>query len=448
MGGCAILNSSAGHAIAGVKANNKLTFHVDDSMGDGQMEITMDTFAVRKRNWLEVLCVLTLATFVLQACSTPTRLDAVPKTLTTKAVAVGTPEARYFADEQNVEMFQEGLRALEREVKTSGVGIAALPPANFLSISGGGDDGAYSAGLLVGWSEAGTRPDFKIVTGVSAGALVAPFAFLGKSYDAKLKEMYTSISAKDIYKDRGLLAAFFDDALSDTSPLFSTISKIVDKEMLDDIAREYDKGRLLLIGTTDLDARRPVIWNIGAIAKSKHPNAMVLVHKLLLASAAVPAMFPPVMVDVKADGRAYQEMHVDGGAIAQLFLYPPAVSALMKNEQMARGWSRERHAYIIRNGRLGKDWATVERLTLDVAGRAIATMIYMSGVNDLYRLYFTTQRDGVDYNFTYIENDFAVLHPAADFDTGYMNALFTYGYQKGRGGVSWHKTPPYLRGAE
>jgi hypothetical protein len=408
----------------------------------------LDILVSGRRNWLRVLCVLTLAIFVLEACSTPTRLDAVPKELTTKAMVVSTLEARYFSDEQNAEIFQEGLRALEREVKTSGVGVDALPPANFLAISGGGDDGAFSAGLLVGWSEAATRPEFKIVTGVSAGALVAPFAFLGKSYDAKLKEMYTSISAKDIYEDRWLLAAFFDDALSDSSPLFSTISKIVDKEMLDDIAREYDKGRLLLIGTTDLDARRPVIWNVGAIAKSRHPNALVLVHQLLLASAAVPAAFPPVMIDVEVDGHPYQEMHVDGGAIAQLFLYPPAVGGLMKNEQIARGWSRERHAYIIRNGRLGKDWSSVERLTLDIAGRAISTMIYVSGVNDLFRLYFTTRRDGVDYNLTYIENDFAVPHPTTNFDTGYMNALFAYGYQKGRGDINWHKEPPYLSAAE
>ncbi|MFO0997233.1 MAG: patatin-like phospholipase family protein [Alphaproteobacteria bacterium] len=396
---------------------------------------------IQSVRWILAIAVVAIA---LQACSTPQRLNAVPETLTTKALPLGIPDARYYADEQYAEMFQESLRALERESEARGATNGAWPPAYFLAISGGGDDGAFGAGLLVGWSDTGTRPEFKVVTGVSAGALIAPFAFLGSGYDSKLQKLYTSISVKDVYEERGVLAAFFDDALSDTSPLLSVISKVVDRDMLDDIAREYDKGRLLLIGTTDLDARRPVIWNIGAIAKSKDPRAITLVHKLLLASAAVPAMFPPVMIDVEVEGHHYQEMHVDGGAIAQLFLYPPAVGEMMKGSESGKRSERERHAYIIRNGRLGKDWASVERQTLSIAGRAISTMIYVSGINDLFRTYFITQRDGVDYNLTYIESDFSVHHPNADFDTRYMDALFAYGRENGRNGINWKKSPPYL----
>jgi hypothetical protein len=379
------------------------------------------------------------------ACSAPERLDPAPARLTTKAVVIGTPNVRFFPDEQAQleEMFQEGLRAREREAKALGIADPArLPPADFLAVSGGGDEGAFGAGVLIGWTAAGTRPEFKIVTGISTGALTAPFAFLGPAYDEKLKRVYTAVSAKDIFRTRGLAAAIFDDAMSDTVPLFGLISQYMNETMLGEIAREYEKGRLLLIGTTHLDARRPVIWNIGAIAASGHPYALDLVRKILLASAAIPAAFPPVMIDVDVDGQHFQEMHVDGGAMAQLFLYPPDVGQRI----VQAGIKRERRAYIIRNGRLGTDWSPVERTTINIAGRAISTMIHVSGVNDVFRVYVVTQRDGVDFNLAYIENDFAEVLHAGNFDPIYMNALFDYGYRKARQGFPWRKYPVYADG--
>lgn len=281
--------------------------------------------------------------------------------------------------------------------------------------------------------------------GISTGALAAPFAFLGPDYDEQLKSVYTEISADDIYFSRGLQAALFDDALSDTTPLFGLISSYMDDELLAAIAREYEeKGRLLFIGTTNLDARRGVIWNIGAIAASGHPGAANLIRKILLASAATPAAFPPVMIDVEVDGKPYQEMHVDGSAIAQLFLYPSRVGRKTIDLEESMGFKRERHAYIIRNGRLGSDWTSVERSTLDIAGRAISTLIYASGINDLFRVYFITKRDGVDYNLAFIDDGFVPPEREGDFDPAYMNALFTYGYEQGRQGYKWRKAPPYL----
>ncbi len=200
-----------------------------------------------------------------------------------------------------------------------------LPEANLLSVSGGGADGAYGAGLITGWTRSGTRPEFKLVTGISTGALTAPFAFLGSAWDAKLTAVYTEIKPADIFQKRGLTAAIWNDALSDSSPLWRLISRFADQEMLAAIAREYAKGRLLLIGTTDLDAGRPLFWNIGVIAASGQPQALELFRKILLASAAIPAFFPPVLFDVEVNGKHYQELHVDGGAIAQMFLYPPAI---------------------------------------------------------------------------------------------------------------------------
>jgi len=384
----------------------------------------------------------------VQGCSTPTRLGPEPEALTTQAVAIDTPNARFFPIEQVDELFEEGIRSLQREMVARNItDPSKLPPANFLAISGGGDDGAFGAGLLVGWTEAGQRPEFKMVTGVSTGALTAPFAFLGSAYDDKLKEVYTKISKKDIFIDRGFTAAFFEDALADTSPLFQTISRLLDEQMLQDIAQEYRKGRLLMIGTTYLDARRPVMWNIGAIAASGHPKAIELIRKIFLASAAVPAAFPPVMFDVEVNGQRYQEMHVDGGAIAQLFLYPPQLGTKMTGAKFEGAEvKRERRAYIIRNGSLGNRWSAVERSTLDIAGRAISTLIHVSGLNDLFRAYAVTQRDGVDFNLAYIGDDLVAPPRNEDFDPVYMNALFEYGRARAQHGYPWEKSPPFLQG--
>jgi predicted acylesterase/phospholipase RssA len=380
------------------------------------------------RRKAHIVCAAVSIGLSVQACM-PTRLGPPPAALTTSVVVMDTPNARFFPVEQIDRLFDEGVRSVERESAARNVTDPnQLPPANFLAISGGGDDGAFGAGLLVGWSESGRRPEFKMVTGVSTGALLAPFAFLGPAYDEKLKDIYTRISKRDIFFDRLITAAVLDDALADTTPLFGTISRMMDETMLKDIAREYRKGRLLMIGTTDLDARRPVIWNIGAIAASGNPEALQLVRKILLASAAVPGAFPPVMIDVEAGGQHYQEMHVDGGAIAQLFLYPPQFGSRMARARLAGvDVKRERHAYIIRNSHISLDWSSVERSTLDIAGRAISTLIQVSGLNDLYRIYMTTQRDGVDFNLAFIGNEFAAPHEE-DFDPVYMNALFEYGY--------------------
>jgi hypothetical protein len=243
-----------------------------------------------------------------------------------------------------------------------------------------------------------------------------------------------------IYRARGLTAALFDDAMADTSPLADVIAKYADERMFAAIAREYNEGRMLLIGTTDLDSQRPVIWNIGALAASGKPEALQLFRKILRASAAIPGLFQPVMIDVEIDGRQYQEMHVDGGAIAQLFLYPPTVEA-------SRLLKRERHAYVIRNARLDPEYAMAERRTITVAGRAINTMLAASGHNDVLRTYFVSLRDGVDYNLAYIGTDYVGPEKKGEFDQAYMRALYDYGYRQAKSGREWHKLPPGLERA-
>jgi predicted patatin/cPLA2 family phospholipase len=376
----------------------------------------------------------------LAGCSHPDRGPAVPSADTTRALPLGIANARFFADGDPGPMIEEGTRALAREVATlhaAGKSTARLPPAYYLAVSGGGDNGAFGAGLMKGWTETGTRPEFKIVTGVSTGALIAPFAFLGPNHDAALREVYTTMTPDRVFVRRRLTAALFDDAMADTTPLAEIIAKYADQKMFDEIAREYDKGRLLLIGTTDLDAQRPVIWNIGALAASGHPKALDLYREILRASAAIPGAFQPVLIDVEIDGKKFQEMHVDGGAIAQLFLYPPSI------ELGRLGDKRERRAYIIRNARLDPDHATTERRTINIAGRAIAVMLASSGYNDVLRTYFVSRRDGVDYNLAYIGSDFTAPR-AGEFDQAYMQALYDYGYRQAREGRAWRKVPPGL----
>jgi len=377
----------------------------------------------------------------LAGCSHPDRGPVVPYTDTERAQPLGIPNLRFYADGDPGPMIEEATRALAREeaaLQAAGQSIARLPPAYYLAVSGGGDNGAFGAGLMNGWTATGTRPAFKMVTGVSTGALIAPFAFLGPDHDAELREVYTTLTPDRIFRRRSLAAALFNDAMADTTPLAEVIAKYANQKMFDEIGSEYNKGRLLLIGTTDLDAQRPVIWNIGALATSGHPKALDLFRKILRASSAIPGAFEPMLLDVEIDGRKYQEMHVDGGAIAQLFLYPPTI------EVGRVGVERRRIAYIIRNARLDPDHAQTERRTINIASRAIATMLAASGQNDVMRTYFVSRRDGVDYNLAYIGSDFAADRPG-EFDPAYMQALYDYGYREARNGQVWHKVPPGLR---
>jgi len=398
-------------------------------------------------NYSIILSVLlTTLAIILQGCSIPTRHAAVPLGMEDQAQVPGFTDIRYRIGygKDTMAMAKEGVELYKREqaqLAASGKNDR-LPPAIFLSISGGGDNGAFGAGLLCGWTAAGDRPEFKLVTGISTGALIAPFAFLGSSYDAQLKKFYTTTSQTDILKKRSILAAFYDDALADNEPLWRLVEKAVTQKMLDEIAVEYKKGRLLLVGTADLDARQAVIWNMTRIAASGQPQALDLFRKILIASAAIPAAFPPVMLDVEIEGRQYQEMHVDGGAMAQVFLYPPSID-IRGMERQANVEERKRRLFIIRNSRLDAEWAQVDRRTLTIAGRAISSMIQTQGIGDLYRIYVTAQKDGIDFNLAYIPPSFKAPKKE-DFDTSYMKQLFDVGYSMAAKGYPWQKTPPGL----
>jgi predicted acylesterase/phospholipase RssA len=383
---------------------------------------------------------------VTAGCAGPARQRAVPLERQDRAVIPGlSPAVRTWGAAVNPEFQAELLESVrrEREFRSSSGQTGPLPPAEFLAISGGGANGAFTAGLLNGWTAAGNRPQFKAVTGISTGALIAPFAFLGPEHDATLRRFYTEITTRDILTQRSMLAALSDDALTDNAPLRRLIATLVDQKLLEAIAEEYRKGRLLLIGTTNLDAQRGVIWNVGAIATSGHPRALELVRDILIASAAIPAAFPPMMIDVEVDGQHYQEMHVDGGTVTQVFLYPPSLKVRELAE--AAGVQRERRVYIIRNARLEPEWSETPRRTLSIAGRAVSSLIATQGIGDLYRTYLNAQRDGIDFNLVFIPRDFKRQSREA-FDREYMQKLFDVGFETGRKGGCWTKVPPAFEG--
>ena len=357
----------------------------------------------------------------------------------------GIPNARVWGDEFSP-AFQKDMIDSIRQERRSGL-FREGDTVSVLAISGGGGDGAFGAGLLCGWTVAGDRPSFKMVTGVSTGALTAPFAFLGPKYDDKLKKVYTTISSKDILKLKSLFSMLRGDSISLNDPLARLTAEYVDDQMLRAVAAEHAKGRRLYIATTALDAQRPVVWNMGAIAASGHPEAPELFRKIMIASAAVPVAFPPAYLQVEAGGRRYDEMHVDGGVANQVFLYGPMLDIAQAKEDLGiKQLRRNFRIFVIRNTRIKPSWEDMIPLIRKIAPRSVSSLIKAQGVGDLYRIYVTSLQDGHDFNLAYIP-DALDTNRSDEFDTRVMNVLFDTGYKLAQRGYHWFKHPPGLPGA-
>ena len=385
-----------------------------------------------------LILTIALTALTMSGCATPQRLAPAPAASMAEADP-GISNSRFLVARDTSAFQAEALNALAKEkawLAARGA-PAELPTANYLAISGGGDNGAFGAGLLNGWTASGTRPEFKVVTGVSTGALIAPFAFLGSRYDPALERFYTTISQKDIFKPRGMIKGIMGDSMVDSAPLAKLIAQNTDQALLDAIAAEYAKGRVLLVGTANLDSLEPVIWNMTAIAASKAPGSLQLFRSVLLASASIPGAFPPVMIDVTVAGVRHQEMHVDGGTMTQVFVYPPSLNT----DLFTQTAPRRRVLYIIRNARLDAPWENVPRKTMSIAARAIASLTTTQGVGDLYRIFVATERDGVEFNLAYIPPTFRP-HGEEQFDTAYMRELYAFGKKLAESGYNWEKFPP------
>ncbi len=380
---------------------------------------------------------------IVTGCSGVPR-NAVPEHLTSSATVPNLAGIRYWGDEPPSNMADE-VREIIRQRRAAGDRAyqrGGRPRINILVLSGGGDNGAYGAGLLNGWSDRGTRPQFDIVTGVSTGALTAPFAFLGARYDRVMKDVYTAYNADDYFDARPLQGLLGGSSLADVAPLYRLISYYANDALIDAVAREHRKGRRLLVQTTNLDAQRPVIWDMGAIAGYRSAKARELFRRVLLASASIPAIFPPVQIRVRADGRDYEEMHVDGGTVSQqagLSDWIFRTHDLVK----ASGLRPVRTIYIVRNNTVSPEWESVDNNVLTIAARASSTAIKYQGNADLYMDYLAARERGAEFRATAIGDDFGVKY-VGPFNRKYMNQLYSYGYAKGRHGSPWQNSPTRL----
>ena len=310
---------------------------------------------------------------------------------------------------------------------------------HYLALSGGGPYGAFGAGVLAGWTLSGERPEFTIVTGVSAGALQAPFAFLGSDYDDVLKEVFTAHSTWDLVRPRGVVSVVWGDGALNTNPLHELIQKHLNEKLIEKIAAEHRKGRRLYVGTTHLYAERPMIWDIGKIAQHKTPEARSLIHRILLASASMPGIFPPVMFQVDINGETFDEMHVDGGTTSTVFFSPTAIEwDALADVLDVKGKPR---LYVLQNLYLDPTWQTVPKQTLPIAMRSVLSMIRAQGSGDIYRMYQTAKTDDIEFRLIHVPSTFRD-QPKELFDPTFMKSLYTLGHDMGRKSSGWEKRPP------
>lgn len=375
-------------------------------------------------------------------CATTLR-TAVPAQLTEKAVVVGLDDKRirFWGDEPPKNLARAAREMRLQRAAAQRRGLLRVTPGNrdsLLAISGGGADGAFGAGFLNGWTTTGRRPEFLVVTGVSTGALMAPFAFLGPKYDATLRKFYTQYSTKDIITPMVLAGLLGGTSLASSEPLAELIAKYMTRSVMREIAAEHQKGRRLLIGTTNLDAQRPVIWNLGEIASVGTNEALRLMRQVLLASASIPGLFPPVLINVHAGGKVLQEMHVDGGTTDNAIMLPSQTN-LRGIEPLAR--RRRTNLYVIVNLDLDPEWQAVKSSAFAIAGRSISTLIKEKTVGDLYKLYAFSQRNHVRFKLATVPGSFD-MKQKEPFDRAYMTALFKVGEALGRKGYRWAGAPP------
>ena len=316
-----------------------------------------------------------------------------------------------------------------------------------LLLSGGGSFGAYSAGVLCGWTETGTRPEFDVVTGVSTGALISVFAFLGSEYDCELRRFYTTSHSKDIYRKKLLPIALFSDSLNDSKPLLRQIETAITPEVVRKIAEGHQCGRRLYIGTTDLEGRRPIVWDLGAIAASDKSDRRELLCKLLLASAAIPGFLPAVEIPVEVDGKQYFEHHVDGGLTQPLFFRPPLIASANPSLPMSETLYGS-DLFVIVAGKLFADPEPVKPRLLKIISNSLTTFIYAQTQDSLVKLYMQSLLTGMNYHLAAVPDGFVTRKSGTDFDPVEMTRLFEEGQRQTLTRTAWRNTPPGVAGGE
>jgi hypothetical protein len=380
---------------------------------------------------------------ILSSCANELFRNPVPAELEEVVEVADMPGIRAWGDSFNPEWQADFVQSIRDDPEGL---FPRGPNGEFqysgLSLSGGGEHGAFGAGFLKGWSASGSRPVFKIVTGISTGALIAPFALLGPEYDDTLEEVYTQITADDILLKESILGAYWRESLADNQPLRNMVEEYISDEIIDAIAVAHKNGQRLLIGTTNFDAQRAVIWSMGAIAGSKHPDAYDLFRNILVASAAVPILFPPTFIEVETGGEVYDEMHVDGGTMGQMVFFGSTIDwkAALREASDEQEPIDNSVLYIIIDGEIDHHYDVVRRRLAPIANRTIATMIKASALSSLYKMFLHAEVNGYDFNYVSLPKTYEPLDDTP-YDPEEMRRMFRIGHKMGLEGDSWLSTP-------
>ena len=383
--------------------------------------------------------ILIFLVILSNGCATGKR-NPLPEGQAMEALVLNTKGIRTFGGEVDP-FFQEDLALSVKQVPKDEL---SKIKNSALLLSGGGSHGAFGAGFLNGWSRSGTRPEFKLVTGISTGALIAPLAFVGKEYDPVLTKMYTGVSTEDVARIRGI-SALWNDSLADSAPLMKILETYINEEFIDLVAQAHNSGRRLYIGTTNLDAQRFVIWNMGALANINDPEMPELFRKIMLASASIPVVYPPVMIEVTSDGQVYDEMHVDGGVITQVFFTAAVVNIEnIRTEMLGENSPREKgEVFIILNGTVEPTPETIDRSIMNITDRSLSTLLKASAVSGLRRINELSVKEDLEINFVGIPKDFE-FNASEPFDRLEMLDLYYTGYKIGYSSNRWQESVPWV----
>jgi predicted acylesterase/phospholipase RssA len=365
------------------------------------------------RAWTQASLLLLIS--LLAACSSIPRGPA-PPTLTAPVAPVGFPASVRFLGTDRDFVLNHADEAMQR-LRLAKAGA----PIDILALSGGGAGAAFGAGALIGMSRRGDRPRFDVVTGVSSGALIAPLAFLGPSWDGELAEAFDSDRAEHLLQRRGL-SFLFRPGFYSSEPLVELVDHFVTDRLIKAIAEQAAQGRLLLVVTTDLDKEEAVIWDMGAIAAQGGPRARELFRDVLVASASIPGLFAPVLIHVEGGGKSYDEMHVDGGTTLSFFV----ASEVMQLESRHFQALDKARIFVLVNGQLNATTETTPEAPVSVLFRSFSAGLMHASRKTLELTAAFAERYQMEFLFTYIPARHAFAGPL-DFSHDAMHSLFNYG---------------------
>ena len=377
------------------------------------------------RRWqaraLRWTCVLSILALV--GCALPRR-DA-PPTIFSAATPLDFPADVRFLSTDRASVEAKSTAALQRLRISSKDGMLRA-----LVLSGGGAGGAFGAGALVGLSRRQERPQYDVVTGVSTGALIAPFAFLGSEWDSQLTEAFTNGQGEQM-SVHGLLALPLG-ASRRSAALTALVDRYVTPDLIRAVAREAGNGRLLWVATTDLDKEETVIWDLGAIAMRGGEPARKLFRDVVVASASIPGVFEPVLIHVQLGGRLYDEMHVDGNVSASLFIAPAAAYFALLDQRSLNG----ARVYVLINGQIIDAPETTPFKLRPIVARTFSVALKHMSRAQVVAVDQFAEKYRMSVQSTYLPFDYP-KYSSADFRASTMRPLFQYGVRCAQSGRLW-----------